>query len=195
MAMGRDTCERPWGELSGRGVESTLEILGLLPWIFWTLWFPVDALTNPDDWRNVSNALSSFISNCHWIYTLTRVFYSEISLEIMGFYFTFGSLLWREPSHEPSSAQHMIATVNGQMLNGLELPSVGPEPYASHMAGANIPSLPTLPPFPSSSVSISPHRTWRSCGVALFSPPLSLGFLWRHQRAMQRKLPWKDKCK
>ena len=53
----------------------------------------------------------------------------------------------------------MIAAVNGQMLNGLELPSVSPESYASHKAGANIPSLPTLKPFPFSSVSISPHRT------------------------------------
>lgn len=79
----------------------------------------------------------------------------------------------------------MIAAVNRQMLNGLELPSVSPEPYASHKAGTNIPSLPTLAPFPSSSVSISPQRTWRFCGAALLSPPLPLDFLWRHQRAMR----------
>lgn len=106
----RHTWERPWGELPGKGVEFTLKVLHLLPLIFQTPWFPLYA--NPDDWRSVSNAVNSFTSNCHWIYMLTRFSHAEISLKITGFYFTFGSLLWREPFCESSSAQHMTATAS-----------------------------------------------------------------------------------
>lgn len=43
--------------------------------------------------KNVNNALRGFTSNWHRSHILTHVSHSEISLEITGFYFTFGSPL------------------------------------------------------------------------------------------------------